>query len=699
MQSKLLILSAFFSILTSSIFSPPTINAVQGISRAENQNAMIRDLDAARNILKIKYAPIDWKKETVNYDLDIAFEIARTRVLTEDIKTDTAYQKIFKQFIKATQDYHVSPLFYSTGMAFFPLWIKGVDGRYFITSLEGSLELSLTDMLFLDFMDEEETEADGVEDINDEEKIEKDFELDKKVLDVKVGDEVIAINGVPVNTVIENLIDEELNGDRSPTGYAIAERTLFKRRGVYGHEVPQGTFEITILMQGKDSPESITLPWFTSSEWVDEFALNNSEYEPLIAKTTRNNQRNPSVAEAKTTITKYLTRDFSVPFAKDLLEDVDLRTLLKQKKSSKLKLNNANDSDKKIENDTKEESENEESENEEDDEDVVDDFRTKGLLPPIGKILWESDPEKQIYAYLAENDEGKFIGYIYIPTFDQSDKMAENLIAELVDTVNFFNVETEALVVDITNNPGGSLFYMYAVLSTLADKPLRVPTHIEKLIQEDVHSSAVLIKFLDFMENMKEVFKDTPENETAEETIPEESTNDGYQTPPSFFQQVKDYAMRTINTWKSGKTKTEPGYMFGIEEIVPHTKGHYTKPIVVLINELDFSCGDFFPAILQDNGRAILFGKRTAGAGGHVILNPLTSQFGVQGISITKSLAYRVNGMPIESLGVSPDVPCEITIRDLQENYIDYIKNLNTTVDSIIERNRGDDRSSDYRPW
>jgi hypothetical protein len=50
----------------------------------------------------------------------------------------------------------------------------------------------------------------------------------------------------------------------------------------------------------------------------------------------------------------------------------------------------------------------------------------------------------------------------------------------------------------------------------------------------------------------------------------------------------------------------------GVAEILP-AKNPYTKKIVVLINELDFSAAEFLAAILQDNKRATLFGESTGG--------------------------------------------------------------------------------------
>lgn len=575
-----------------------------------SQKAMLQDLEAAKKILLVKYAPLEWKKESIGLNIENSFKKAKERIQTENLKTDRDFQKIFKEFLKSTQDYHVNAFFYSSSWAFFPLQVKFVQERCIVTSLEGSIHLVGPEVLFFP------KESD-------------DVKSDEKMEDLKPGNEIIAMNGVPIKIVIEKIIDNDLCGDRSPTGYALAERMLFFRRGKYSENVPSGTFELTVQMEEYDIPITLTLPWFHTREWVEDLAVKSAfDHLPIAGVKQHKIPRQSS----KELFSQFLSRNFTVRFAQEIIGQTPI------------------DPNDKI-------------------EDV--DMRHKGVLPPIGKILWESEQDKSIYAYLALNEFGDRVGYIYLPTFDREGGFADSMIEELLEALTCFNKDADALVVDITNNPGGNLCYMYAILSLLSNQPLQVPTHKETILQEDVYLAALLYNITDFLEL-----------ELNEPTEP--LTRDGYPMTKLLLEQSKQYAQVILDTWKAGRTMTEPCFLLGIDKILPHPQLQYTKPLVVLTNELCFSCGDMFPAILQDNKRALIFGKKTAGAGGCVIENPFTSQFGIRSFSLTKSIAYRANGMPIENIGVSPDIAYELTLSDLQNNYVDYIHALNHTIDGVL---------------
>ena len=129
-----------------------------------------------------------------------------------------------------------------------------------------------------------------------------------------------------------------------------------------------------------------------------------------------------------------------------------------------------------------------------------------------------------------------------------------------------------------------------------------------------------------------------------------------------------------------GSKPSNPVYLEGLAEILP-AKNHYTKKIVVLINELTFSAGEFLAAILQDNNRATLFGVRTAGAGGCAKRYTLPSfaQFGIDYGTLTWTIAWRTNGQPIENIGVHPDVKYSLTAEDIRSG-ADYRQALLATI-------------------
>jgi hypothetical protein len=150
---------------------------------------------------------------------------------------------------------------------------------------------------------------------------------------------------------------------------------------------------------------------------------------------------------------------------------------------------------------------------------------------------------------------------------------------------------------------------------------------------------------------------------------------------------LKAFFEFTIQEWDENRTLTNPTHLEGCDWINPHAEYRYTKPILMLINELDFSGGDFMPAMMQDNKRAILFGARTSGAGGFVSQASFPNNNGIVGFSYTGSIAERPETLlKIENLGVTPDIVYSLTVDDLQNGYQSYKNAVNEAVQTLLKK-------------
>jgi len=290
------------------------------------------------------------------------------------------------------------------------------------------------------------------------------------------------------------------------------------------------------------------------------------------------------------------------------------------------------------------------------------------FIPALGSKIWSTGEKDLFDAYIFQDKDRKLMGYVRIPSYVAGAEHA----AEFAKIIRKLETHTEGLVIDQVNNPGGSVFYLYALASMLSDKALYTPRHRMTITQADVAEALFTLPELRKIrtdEEAKLFFGDTV---------------GGFPVDKTFVHFTIKFFQFMVDEWNAGRQLTRPYHLWGADQINPSKVAQYTKPILLLTNELDFSGGDFFPAILQDNKRVTILGTRTAGAGGYVMRQSFPNIFGLGFFSLTGSIAERVDQNPIENLGVTPDVPYALTPEDFQNNFKGYTQSILSTLRTLI---------------
>ena len=242
---------------------------------------------------------------------------------------------------------------------------------------------------------------------------------------------------------------------------------------------------------------------------------------------------------------------------------------------------------------------------------------------------------------------GHTIGFIRIPSYAPVSTAAA--LAAFQTEIAFFQANTEGLVVDEMRNPGGSVGYLNAIVSYLmpfqvAQHPLRTASHLR------VGESH--LKFAGVGNRAGSASKDL-----------------------DLLQMIKDEIV-AANSAMRGRTKPIPLDDVTIDrDPAMDAKGNmiaYTKPLIVLVDEMSASGGDAFAATIQDNARGPLLGWRTMGAGGNVeAWEAGTYSLGVA--TVTESLMNRKNAIVtaeypsapyVENIGVRPDIVVDYMTAD-----------------------------------
>lgn len=440
-------------------------------------------------------------------------------------------------------------------------------------------------------------------------------QLPPETFDWEIGDEILTFDGKSIDELVESERLNHWNRHNKLTDQRFAEFSLTLKTGLFAEDVSKGP--VVIELRSKRTAE------------VKAYTLNWDYFPEQIKDIEKEEKLEPRKITAATPL-------FQKPYyAKEMLSPLYPHL----KKLAKLSGN----------------------------DDVL--AGRKSFLPSLGKIIWETSEQDAFHAYIFETPSRVRVGYLRIASY----MGGEAEVKEFAKLIELFQQRTQALVIDQVNNPGGLVFYQYALLSMLSDKPLHLPTYQMTLTQEDI------MEALESIDLLKEI-----ENDEDALVVCGESLS-GYPVNYELVQDVIDYFQFILHQWDEGKHFTDAGYLL-MHQIEPAPIS-YKRPLIVLTNEFDFSCGDTMPAILQDNQRALIFGSTTAGAGGTVSGGVHPNRLGIAHYTYTTSILQRQDQSRIENVGVKPDVNYTLTPTDYQNDYRDYVKALQATLDEHLKRN------------
>ncbi len=259
-------------------------------------------------------------------------------------------------------------------------------------------------------------------------------------------------------------------------------------------------------------------------------------------------------------------------------------------------------------------------------------------LPPGFETRLGRNPSDVFYSGIFQA-EGFSIGYIRIPSMNPS--LGVSVALQQFDSeIAWMQANTDGLIIDVMRNPGGLVSYVEDLCRRLIPRTFRALGFEVRVTASFLNRFGNLLFF-------------------ARQANQPESVIRGYEA--AYEQVLAAYQNRG---------RTGPLSLTGPALELEPVRGRdgnvtaYCKPIMVLMDEFSASGGDAFPATLQDNGRALLFGWRTMGAGGSVV-DAKGSNWAEANTRVTETLMNRKSEVVtaeypaapyVENIGVRPDI-------------------------------------------
>ncbi len=167
--------------------------------------------------------------------------------------------------------------------------------------------------------------------------------------------------------------------------------------------------------------------------------------------------------------------------------------------------------------------------------------------------------------------------------------------------------------------------------------------------------------------------------------------------PGGLLEASIDIARQWLDEGTIVSTKTRDG----IQDVRRATGSALTdSPVVVLVNEGSASASEILSGALQDNERAVLVGQKTFGKG---LVQSVRGLSDGSGLTVTIAQYLTPNGTDIHKNGILPDVPVELSEKEIRTLTIEQ---LGTSKDSqyrsaettLLKALRSSERGQAYQP-
>lgn len=432
----------------------------------------------------------------------------------------------------------------------------------------------------------------------------------------KIGDEVVSIDGVPIGDIVaRNAKLQSVGSGRATQRFAL-QLAFFVRQTLIPRAVELPDTSQVVIRSGDDgSVKTYTLSWFKFGEPVTKLGSLQS-----LRPSTTSRETAPSLLElakaAHTNSTTMRLNDakahaFDAPVMHEEVEGVAVRGW---------------------------------------------GARNPYYALPAGFTVRRGRLSSDNFVTGTYKSGTNTIGLIRIGNFSPSSPIGA--ISELLSEIRFMQANTDGLVVDVTHNTGGFLDLDLDYTSLLTNQKFFMPGARIRATQNAVNEAgyyadlAPLFGAPDWVVNTYDfnlqVLKDAAPRSGLTGQIPIAS---------GFLQDITQFAPVNDNFPLQLSDGTIPGY---------------TKPLIVLADDLSVSAGDIFPSMIQDNLRGPVVGVRTGGLGGAVIdvnagaYSEASTRVVVNLIERRKPIASPdfPTAPLIENIGVFPDITLDYQTRD-----------------------------------